>query len=477
MARAQVDKTDVPARSVIGETSELIEKMKEVRSRTLGLVADLTDEQMIGPRLPIVNPPLWEIGHVAWFQEFWVLRHLGRQRALMSDGDRLYNSTDVAHDTRWELLLPSRAATLRYMEETLGHAIERFDKTDRSDERARYFFLLALFHEGMHAEAIAYTRQTLAYPAPNFAAASSQNQTGAGPYAGDVEIPGGPFVLGATADFPFVFDNEKWAHTVELKPFKIARAPVSNGDFLAFVEAGGYRQQRYWSEEGWRWLGSGGAPQLEKSFANFFNKKIGEAFELKTFKEKLDHPVYWRREGNGRWRQRLFDQYVPLNERLPVIHVCWYEAEAYCNWAGRRLPTEAEWEAAASAEPSKNGSRLSAKRRVFPWGDLPPTPEQANLDWSLPGLAEVAAYPAGDSAFGCRQMIGNVWEWTADDFQPYPGFVVDPYKEYSKPWFGTHKVLRGGCWATRSLLIRNTWRNFYTPDRRDVWAGFRTCAK
>jgi len=157
--------------------------------------------------------------------------------------------------------------------------------------------------------------------------------------------------------------------------------------------------------------------------------------------------------------------------------VTWYEAEAYCNWAGRRLPTETEWEIAASAEASRDGPGLSADRRHYPWGNDPPTPERANLDWRNLGLVEVGALADGDSAFGCRQMIGNIWEWTADDFEPYPGFTVDPYKEYSKPWFGTHKVLRGGCWATRSLLIRNTWRNFYTPDRNDVWAGFRTCAR
>ena len=159
-----------------------------------------------------------------------------------------------------------------------------------------------------------------------------------------------------------------------------------------------------------------------------------------------------------------------------MIHVNWYEAEAYCNWAGRRLPTETEWEVAASAELTPEGDGLSDRRRHFPWGDDPPTAERANLDWRA-GLVEVGAYPDGDSAFGCRQMIGNIWEWTADNFLHYPGFAIDPYREYSKPWFGTHKVLRGGCWATRSLLVRNTWRNFYTPDRRDVWAGFRTCAK
>ena len=159
-----------------------------------------------------------------------------------------------------------------------------------------------------------------------------------------------------------------------------------------------------------------------------------------------------------------------------VLHVNWYEASAYCRWAGRRLPTEAEWEMAASSEPSTDGQGIAERKRLYPRGDSPPTPERANLDWRNMGCIEAHALPASDSAFGCRQMIGNTWEWTASAFEPFPGFVAGPYKEYSAPWFGDHKVLRGGCWATRSRLIRNNYRNFYKPDRRDVWAGFRTCA-
>jgi gamma-glutamyl hercynylcysteine S-oxide synthase len=153
----------------------------------------------------------------------------------------------------------------------------------------------------------------------------------------------------------------------------------------------------------------------------------------------------------------------------PVLHVNWYEAAAYCRWAGRRLPTEAEWEAAATGGPG-------GPKRRFPWGDEPPGPGLANLDARATGCVDVAAAPGADAPSGCRQMIGNVWEWTADDFLPYPGFAADPYKEYSAPWFGTHKALRGGCWATRSRLLRTTWRNFFRPERRDVFAGFRTCA-
>ena len=455
----------------------LVGWLRAFRVRTLALVEDLTDTQLIGPRLSIINPPLWEIGHVAWFHEFWILRHLLKQRPMIENGDQLYNSTDVAHDTRWDLLLPGRGQTLGYMDEVLNRCIENLDRSEVLAPEALYFYLLAAFHESMHAEALAYTRQTLGYPAPPFCASEAADVPAGPVLTGDVEIPGGTFLIGATPDFPFVFDNEKWAHPVSIDPFHIARTSVTNGEFRAFVEDGGYRNVRFWTADGWQWLERGGAPQLERSFAKFFNKNLHEPVEIKAFTERLDHPIYWRRDAEGRWQQRVFDRYELLRENYPVVHISWFEAQAYCNWAGRRLPTEAEWEVAASAEFADDGWALSRRRRHFPWGDQAPGKERANLDWHAGGPVDVNTYASGDSAFSCRQMVGNVWEWTADDFIPYPGFTTDPYKEYSKPWFGTHKVLRGGCWATSSLLIRNTWRNFYTPDRRDVWAGFRTCAK
>lgn len=449
--------------------TELVRLLKDARRRTLELVADLSDEQMIGPRLSIVNPPLWEIGHVAWTQEFWTLRHLGGGKPLVEGADALYNSTDVAHDTRWELLLPSREQTLSYMETVLSHVADALGARELSPEDI-YFHLLVLFHEDMHGEALAYTRQTLGYPAPKLSSMIVTDKLPhGGALPGDAEIPGGTFMLGAAPGGLFVFDNEKWAHPVDIAPFSIARAPVTNAEFAAFVDDGGYRRRKFWSEDGWRWIESGGAPALDRSFSKFFNRE--QKYGSDSSPDKTEHPVYWKKEANGRWLQRIFDRYVALEQDLPVIHVNWYEADAYCKWAGRRLPTEAEWEMAAAVEPPP-----SQFKRKFPWGDETPTPERANLDGRALGLLQVGALPEGDSAFGCRQMIGNVWEWTASDFQAYPGFVVDPYKEYSKPWFGTHKVLRGGCWATRARLIRNTWRNFYTPDRRDVWAGFRTCA-
>jgi iron(II)-dependent oxidoreductase len=409
--------------------------VRDARARTLRVVADIAGDRWFGPRLAIVNPLLWEIGHVAWFQERWVLRvPLGRP-PLLADADGLYSSADIPHDVRWELRLPDPDRTIAYLERVRDAVVEAIESGPLT-ERLVYFVQLAVFHEDMHDEAILYTRQTLGYPPPHGVFAAPPPDGGA--LGGDAEIPGGEFLLGARRSFGFVFDNEKWEHPVRVRPFRIARAPVTQAEFAAFVEEQGYRRREFWSPEGWRWRERSGA----------------------------EHPVYWRREG-GRWYRRDFDRWVPLEPHRPVIHVNAYEAEAYCAWAGRRLPTEAEWELAACGYEGKPR---------FPWGDATPDSGRANLDMNFGGCADVAAHAAGDSPFGCRQMIGNVWEWTASVFAPYPGFEPDPYKEYSQPWFHTHRVLRGGAWATRARLIRTTWRNFYMPDRRDVWAGFRTCA-
>ncbi len=432
--------------------TNLAHMLKDARAQTLALIAALTDEQLIGPRLSIVNPPLWEIGHLAWFQEHWVLRHVGRREPIRKDGDSLYDSARVPHDERWSLPLPSRAETLAYMERVLNSVLDRMASVTMNDQEI-YFHRLVTFHEDMHAEAFAYTRQTLRYPPPPLARLDggprSARKASGGFWPGDAEVPGGTYLLGGTPDLPFVFDNEKWAHPVEVRPFRIARAPVTNAEFARFVDDRGYERPDLWSEAGWAWRA----------------------------RADSHHPVYWERGIGGAWLHRWHDRVVPLEPYLPVIHVNWYEAEAFCRWAKRRLPTEAEWEVAASAEPAADGRALREAKRRFPWGNAPPTPERANLDLRAGCCLAVNLLPAGDSAFGCRQMIGNVWEWTADEFDPFPGFTTDPYKEYSEPWFGgTHRVLRGGAFATRSRVIRNSYRNFYTPDRRDVLAGFRTCS-
>jgi iron(II)-dependent oxidoreductase len=422
----------------------LAEWVRDARQRTLNLVADLKDEQLLGPRLATINPLLWEIGHVAWFQEKWVLRHAFGLKPIRADADRLYDSAAIAHDTRWDLPLPSRQETLAYTKDVRDRIVRSIQDREPSPEES-YFILLSVFHEDMHDEAFTYTRQALAYPPPEGKTGPSTPVASGG--LGEVHIPGGTFSLGAHPEEPFVFDNEKWAHPVEMKPFAMARTAVTQAEFAAFVDQGGYRRKEFWHENGWKWR---------------------QNTEARC-------PVYWARGQDG-WHRRHFDRWIPLEPDCPVIHLNWYEAEAYCRWANRRLPTEAEWELAAAGEPNLQEGGLSARKLRFPWGDDPGLLDQANLDGKASGCFDVLALPRGDSAFGCRQMIGNVWEWTASDFLPYPGFTVDPYKEYSEPWFGTHKALRGGCWATRSRLLRNTWRNFYTPDRRDVFAGFRTCA-
>lgn len=417
--------------------------LRDAHERTLSLVTDLTGERLLGPKLDIVNPPLWEIGHVAWFHESFILRGRDNRKPLIASADELYDSMAVAHDTRWDLPLPDFDATVAYMERVRDALIARLDGEPAAEEDS-YLYQLTAFHEDMHGEALAYTRQTLGYAPPPLA----ETPADAGPLEGDAEVPGGAWMLGSVPRALFLFDNEKWAHAVTLKPFRIARAAVTNGAFAEFVEAGGYERDAHWSEEGQAWKERAGARW----------------------------PIYWRRDGAKGWVVRFFDRERPLPEHQPVIHLSWYEAEAYCRWAKRRLPTEAEWEAAAAGRPAEGRARLAAGKRRYPWGNGAPGPGQARLDGAALGCADVAACPEGDSAFGCRQMIGNVWEWTASDFAPFPGFSPDVYRDYSAPWFEGRKVLRGGCWATRARLVSNAYRNFFEPWRRDVFAGFRTCA-
>ncbi|MEN8212989.1 MAG: SUMF1/EgtB/PvdO family nonheme iron enzyme, partial [Pseudomonadota bacterium] len=316
---------------------------------------------------------------------------------------------------------------------------------------ASYLLQYAIFHEDMHTEAVTYSRQTLGYPAPDFDLQTTEDTLWqSGPLDGDVDIPGGRFMLGASRGNGFCFDNEKWEHAVDIAPFRIARAPVTNAQYAAFVDAGGYRRRELWDDAGWQWLQQ----------------------------QQLSAPCYWRRTSKAQWEMRRFDTWQPLRPHAAVMHVSWHEAMAWCRWAGRRLPGEAEWELAASAAPTADGEGLAAiRKRTYPWGEAPPAAHLADLDGrSMGGVIDVAALAAGDSAFGCRQMLGTVWEWTADIFNPYPGFVPDMYQDYSQPLFGETRVLRGGSWATRGRMLRNTWRNYYGPGRNDVFAGFRTCS-
>jgi gamma-glutamyl hercynylcysteine S-oxide synthase len=424
--------------------AELVAQLREARHRTRRLTEDLSLAELMGPRLDIVNPVLWEIGHVGWFHEFWTLRHAHGGAPLIERADRLWDSSAVAHATRWQLDLPDRAGTYAYLADVLARQEDRLGGA--VDDPQRYFYELAIRHEDMHVEALAYSRQTLAYAPPQ--ALGDPWRPAAGAWPGDAAVPGGTWALGSTEADGFVFDNEKWAHDTVLSPFRIARAPVTNAEFAAFVDAGGYDAREFWSDAGWAW----------------------------RQRSNAERPVYWQPKRDGVWSARRYRTIEELAPHQPVMFVAWFEAEAWCRWAGRRLPSEAEWEAAAVGLPAGNGARLADARRRWPWGDATPTLDRANLDDAFDGPVDVAACAAGDSAFGCRQIIGNVWQWTASDFLPFAGFAADPYKDYSQPWFGTRKVLRGGCWATSARIARPAYRNFFTPDRNDVFAGFRTCA-
>ena len=400
--------------------------------------------------MPILNPMQWEIGHVAWFYEHFILRREYGGAPRLERGDDLYDSIAIAHETRWDLPLYSMAELRDYMADVLDSALARL-RPDEASERDSYLYQFTIFHEDMHDEAFTWARQTLAYPTPSFAPdgprAAHIPVTGTLP--GDAAIPGGVLRMGAEQDADFLFDNEKYAHDVIVAPFRMARAAVTNAEFAAFVEDGGYEKRALWDadgdEDGWAW----------------------------REKEGVAHPVYWREDASGGWQMRSFHRWLPLTPDRAVIHVNWYEANAFCRWAGRRLPSEAEWEFAATMRPGSGGALVKSR---YPWGDEVPTAAHANLDGYALGCVDVADHPAGDNAWGCRQLIGNVWEWTSDTFGPFAEFSPDDYKEYSEPLFGSTKVLRGGAWTTRSRLASGLYRNYFGPDRRDVLAGFRTCA-
>jgi gamma-glutamyl hercynylcysteine S-oxide synthase len=379
---------------------QLRDALCEAHQSTRALVDDLTDAQWQVPQLAIVNPPRWELGHVGWFMEHWCLRRGDRRRpSLLAAADRWYDSSTVPHAARWQLPLPSRADTRAYVAEVLERTLAQLAR-EADDDASLYPYRLALYHEDMHDEAWVLMRQALGYPRPALAACAPV--TAAPVVQRDGEVAGGRFIQGVAAGAGFRFDNEGEPHAVEVAPFAIAVRPVSNAEFAVFVAAGGYRDDRWWDGAGLAWRVASGAA----------------------------HPQAWRRVDDG-WQQREFDQWRPLDPQAPVRHVNAWEAEAWCRWAGRRLPTESEWEFAATC------------------GAIDPWSHPQNL----------------------------LWEWTATDFAPYPGFVPGPYRDYSQPWFHTHRVLRGASFATPPRLRAAQFRNFYTPQRRDMLVGFRTCAQ
>ena len=380
----------------------LADALHDARATTLARTLDAGDDAWRVPVRQGLNPVAWELGHVAWFAEFWILRGPHRRNAdgfvdaarspVIAGPDAVFDSARLAHAERWRVALPSRAEVVARLDAQLDACLEAVAR-DEGDDDANYFHRLALFHEDMHGEAFAWLRATLGWPAPP--------GIGALPRLGradELAFAGGDVVLGRPADARgFAFDNEQPPVTVRVAPFAIDSAPVRNAEFVRFVEAGGYDDAMLWPGAAGTWRSAHGRA----------------------------HPSRWRRGGEG-WQLRWFDRWQPLDPEAPVIHVSAWEAEAYCRFVGRRLPRAAEWE-------------LAARDARFRWGR-------------------------------------SVWEWTADAFVPYPGFVAGPYADYSAPWFGDHRELRGGAFATHERMHDARYRNFFVADRSDVFAGFRTAA-
>jgi len=442
------------------KVDSILDLYRGVRECTMRIVAPLEIEDYVIQTAEFMSPPRWHVGHTSWFFETLLQSYLPRYKPYSEDFLFYFNSYYEGFGARIERAKrgtksrPTVQATLEYRRRIDELMIEFLGKlADRpQSDKVRSLVRLGLEHEMQHQELLVYDIRHLLCdlyrpeikPAP---AASGRIE-------GMAEIQGGLFWLGygsagsseirGTAEVPaFAFDNEKPAHQVFLQDFSIDRAPVSNGEFLEFMRAGGYRDYRWWFSEGW---------------------------EVVT-KEQWQAPLYWEVH-DGKWMIRDFTGLHMIENKAdePVSHVSYYEACAYAKWAGKRLPTEGEWEKAASFHPSTN------EKRAFPWGDDPADQSKANLlENELWGVAPISAFPNGQSVDGCQQMIGDVWEWTSSDYTPYPGFKTE-FDEYNDKWFVSQKVLRGGSFATPRLHIRSTYRNFFHPHERWMISGFR-CAK
>lgn len=424
---------------------EIERQLVEARARTLLLIESVSEPDLLAQHDPLMGPILWDLGHIAHFEALWLDRNLdGKVEFVEMPG--MYNPFEYPRRARGELPLPSLHSTLASMAEIRQRVLERLSHVDLACDnpllRSGYVYQMVLQHEFQHNETMLQTLQLKGgapyrppqrRPLPGTATRIDFNEM--------VRIDVGNAWIG-TDDVTRAYDNERPRHCVRPKAYWMDVAPVTNGAYLAFMEDGGYRRSELWSEAGRAWLGE----------------------------SQADAPKYWWREG-GAWLCRSMDRIAPPDPNAPVIHVCYYEAEAFANWTGKRLPTEAEWEIAASWDAA------ASEQRMYPWGEDEANGELANLDQLRFDVAPVGAFDRDVSPSGCVGMLGDVWEWTSTDFCGHPGFEAFPYPEYSQVFFGTeYKVLRGGSWATRPGAIRNTFRNWDYPIRRQIFSGFR-CAR
>lgn len=418
----------------------VVHELDAARRRSLALCDTLSEADQARQHSTLMSPVVWDLAHVGNYEDQWLLRTLGGP-GVRPDLDDLYDAFRHPRAGRPQLPLLPPAAARRYIAGVRSAVLDHLETVDldRPDpilERGFVYGMVAQ-HEHQHDETITATRQLMGEAAPPLPGARPSPRPAAPSTGGEVFVPGGDVPIGTDLE-PWAYDNERPSHTRTVAPFFIDRTPVTNGAFAAFVAAGGYGERQWWNDEGWAFVRS----------------------------ESLAHPQFWRDEGSGSWSVLRFGTWRDLDPDEPVQHVNWHEATAYLAWAGRRLPTEFEWETAATWD--------GTRKRRWPWGDDDPTAEHANLAATYDGPAPVGSYPGGVSPWGCEQMIGDVWEWTASDFAPYPGFRSFPYREYSEVFFGSgYKVLRGGSWDTHPVTIRPTFRNWDHAIRRQIFAGFR----
>lgn len=438
------------------------EELTRAHARTDALTS-FPDDELTAQHSPLMSPLVWDLAHIANQEDRWLGRAIGKGPGTTADSrtvgelDGLYDAFAHPRAARPGLELLSPAAARDYVARVRARSWEVLDRVAPGQEapgrempggqgedgglltRGGFGFAMVAQHEQQHAETMLATHQ-LRVGRPLLQAPPAPGE-GRGP-AGEIPIPAGPFEMGTSAE-AWALDNERPAHLVDVPAFAIDADPVTNAEYLEFLADGGYTRPELWSPRGW----------------------------AHRVAENLTAPQFWRRAGRDTWLRNSFGQEGEIDPREAVVHVCYFEAEAYAAWAGKRLPTEAEWEKAARWDPATGRSRR------FPWGDADPTGEHANLGQRHLGPAAVGAYPRGDSALGVRGLIGDVWEWTSSDFEAYPGFEAFPYREYSEVFFGgDFKVLRGGSFGTDAVACRGSFRNWDLPVRRQIFAGLR-CAR
>jgi iron(II)-dependent oxidoreductase len=412
------------------------------RRRTLALTECLDEHELTARHSPLTPPLVWDMAHIANQEEIWLLREAGGRPALRGELDTLYNTVEQPRATRAELPLLGPDAARAYLAQVRIHALEVLSDAPVTGSplfQDGFVFGMVAQHEQQHDETMLATHQLRHGPAVLHAPPPEPAATPVHQLPSEVLVPAGDFTMGTSTD-PWALDHERPAHTVDVPAFWLDTTPVSNAAYQEFIADGGYAEPLWWHPEGWK-----------------HRQHVG-----------MEAPLFWQRDGDT-WLRRRFGRTEEVPPDEPVVHVCWYEGDAYARWAGRRLPTEAEWEKAARHDPATGRSWRN------PWGEWEADSWHANIGQHHLQPAPVGSYPTGVAPCRARQLLGDVWEWTSSDFTGYPGFRAFPHREHSEVFFGPqYKVLRGGSFATGPTVCRATFRNWDFPVRRQIFAGFRT---